>query len=170
MPHSLPLSVNNGQPPSVSRAIYRFRMTTKKKTESAVKAVLRENVIALIAYRDGVPPGQVGVTRLKALGFANGTAQRLLGREQDVNFEALQTLADGLGLEPWQLLVPGIDPAATPTLTGDTKPWAFPMVDEERYLALTPDARNFVQGKLASSIEEQELRAASRQPRLGNGR
>lgn len=144
-------------------------MSTTKKTESAVKRTIRRNVCALIGHREGILATQVGVSKIMKLGVANGTAQRLLSSEQDISLEVLQTLADGLSVSPWQLLVPDFEPAALPTLTGETKPWSFPLVDEQRYLALPREARTFVQGKLDAAIEEQERRSMDREPRIANG-
>lgn len=37
------------------------------------------------------------------------------------NLESIEIMADGFNLEPWQLLVPGLDPMSPPTLSADPK-------------------------------------------------
>ena len=50
------------------------------------------------------------------LGLKNGTAQRVLAGETSIGLELLAVLAEKLRVEPWQLLVPGLDPRALPSL------------------------------------------------------
>ena len=147
----LPLSVINGQPLSVKPDHYRARM------ESASKKTLRENVRAIIAFRAGINPEDVGVGRVIQLNLPNGTAQRLLGTDSDLRMDTIDVIARGLGVESWQLLVPALDPSKLPVIAGDTKPWPFQMVDELRYRALSAESRAFVQAKMDAAIEQREM-------------
>lgn len=125
--------------------------------ESASKKTLRENVRAIIAFRAGIRPEDVGVSRVIQLNLPNGTAQRLLGTDSDLRMDTIDVIARGLGVESWQLLVPSLDPAKLPVIAGDTKPWPFQMVDEPRYRALSPESRAYVQAKMDAAIEQREM-------------
>lgn len=118
-----------------------------------MKKILAENVAALLRHRDKMGPGaRVGVSKVMKLGFANGTAQRILGAGTSIGLDLLQELASKLGVKPWQLLVPGLNPAALPGLTEDATAWPFPLVDRSHYMALPDSDKGFVQSKLEDAI------------------
>jgi hypothetical protein len=94
------------------------------------------------------------VSRLIALGFSNGNAQRLLGGETSIGANLLQQVAEVFEVQPWQLLVPGLDPAEPPGLTADSTAWPFPLVDCRAYQALSAVERAYVQGALANAIAD----------------
>ena len=53
--------------------------------------------------------------------IGNGTASRMKERETSVGLDTLEKIAKFFGVEPWQLLVQGFDPASPPALsTGST--------------------------------------------------
>ena len=121
----------------------------------SVKDVVRDNVLALLTHVGGpLPAGQSGVTRLKNMGVAQGTAQRVLGGETSIGIDVLQQIAELFKLEPWQLLVPGLDPARVPGLTADTRAWPLPMVDRAAFYELGADDRAYVQGVLDEAISK----------------
>ena len=114
IPRSLPLSVMQSQPLSVRSSSYRIRM------QSEGKKTVRANVLAMLSHASEMRVGESGVTRLKKVGLAQGTAQRLLDDVSDVRLETLDQLSQGLNVEPWQLLVPSLNPAALPVLADKT--------------------------------------------------
>ncbi len=155
IPTSLPLSVITGQPISVTQFSYRIRMDKKpKKPESGSKRVARENVAALLKHKHGALRS-TGMGLLKAAGIPHGNAQRMM-EETDVSWGTLDQVAKVLGVDPWQLLVPGLDPAQLPTLANAPSLWPFPMVSEDRYLSLGPEDRAYVQAKADAAIESRE--------------
>jgi len=95
MRHRLPHSVMNGQPLSVGEFGYLMRMAFNSKKR------LVENVRAMLSIRDG----QSGVSDVMRLGFANGTAQRILD-DTEIRLGTLDQLAEKLKTSPWQLLAP----------------------------------------------------------------
>lgn len=158
MPYSLPPTVTYAQPQSVREAAYRFRM-------HAIKATIRENLLALLRFEKGeLPPGENGTSRLAKLAGKKGSwGQRLLD-ETDIGISVLADAAHMFGLQPWQLLVPGLDPGRKPALSGDASAWPFPMVSQADYWALPPEDRAWVQAKLDSAIRERMDVLSRRQP------
>jgi len=110
----IPHSVTSSQPHSVGNFAYRARMAPK------IKKVLGENAVALSAYRSPLRPNEKGTSRLIKLGLTNGTAQRVLDDESDISLAALETIAGGLRVDPWQLLVPDFHPERLPQLAAET--------------------------------------------------
>lgn len=91
--------------------------------------------------------------------ITNGTLDRIRRAESATSVDNLEILAEVFGIQAWQLLVPGL----RATLGADGMPevynlpdWPFDMVDRERYFALQEPQRAYVQGKLATAIEERE--------------
>jgi hypothetical protein len=74
--------------------------------KSNTKSVLRSNVLGRLGKLKELRAHETGVSRLVALGFSNGTAQRILDPEQDVRLVTLEQLAAKMKVKPWQLLVP----------------------------------------------------------------
>lgn len=56
---------------------------------------------------------------VKRGGGSNGTIGRMLQGDTSARIDAVADVAKVFGLEPWQLLVPGLDPAHPPTLEMD---------------------------------------------------
>lgn len=123
--------------------------------------ILGENVRALMQKRFG----KINVTRLaQAPGMSVGVA----GRIKDGGVVQTNKLADAaaaLGVEPWQLLVPGLDPDSLPRLANDETGWPFDLVNQQRYLALSKRARDLAQGYLMRVIEDLE----ASEKKQGNG-
>lgn len=81
--------------------------------KSDVKTVLKENVERVAKKRYG----RVNVSKLAAdTGIAIGGAQRVLSGEVSVGVELIQQIAAKCGLQPWQLLVPDMNPDAPPKI------------------------------------------------------
>lgn len=103
-----------------------------------IKRVLWENVAGLMRKRW---QGE-NLTRLaRESGCGPGTATRLKECQTSVGVDVLEKIAGVFDLEPWQLLVPGLDPAQPPTLQ--------PFSDEERalYERLVADVNRLAQLK-----------------------
>lgn len=130
MAASLPVSVTYRQPHTVGNVTYRNRMS--------IKQTVADNALALIKHRAGgsLPPKETsGVSRLQKAGVPGATAQRVLGRaEGGYTVEALEATAKGLDVLAWQLLVPGLNPAALPTLHPSVASFSPELTDRLRAL------------------------------------
>jgi hypothetical protein len=92
-------------------------------TKPDLKRVLWDNLVALMCKHWG---GE-NLTRLaREAECGPGTASRIKAQETSVGIDVLTKLAGPFDLQPWQLLVPGLDPEHPPTLK--------PVTDEERQL------------------------------------
>lgn len=86
--------------------------------EVDLKPVLWANVRALMVHRWGAE----NLTRLATEAkFGPGTATRIKKAETSVGLDVLEKLAKVLGVEPWQLLVPGMEADNPPALSPVTK-------------------------------------------------
>lgn len=82
-----------------------------------MRDVLAENLKALMEqspHLDRLPK----ITEASNRALTNGTLDRIRRAESDTDLGKLELLAAVFGLEPWQMLVPGLDPQAPPSLTG----------------------------------------------------
>jgi hypothetical protein len=95
--------------------------------QPTLKMTIRDNVRRLL----GLAEDESGVSRVMALGFSNGTAQRILDSETSIGVDVLEKLADGLKLAPWQLCVPNIEPDRVPRLEPVAFRWPFRQIDPE---------------------------------------
>ena len=78
----------------------------------ALQRIAAENIARAIEHRG---ESQSGVAR-RATGAHQTTIGRAAKAERNFRIGSLAAFADGLGYEPWQLLVPGFDPANPPKL------------------------------------------------------
>ena len=84
------------------------------KSAFTPRAVLRQNLKALMLNGDG-PRSQSALH--KKSGVAQATIGRILSVEgENARIETVDRIAKAYGLEPWQLLVAGMDPANAPVL------------------------------------------------------
>lgn len=98
-----------------------------------LKITVRDNIRRLLRLKEG----ESGVGRLMEHGFVNGTAQRILAGETSLGVDLLAKLAGAFRVQPWQLLVPGIDPDALPELHAPAARWPFPSIDRDQVLSLS---------------------------------
>jgi len=78
-----------------------------------LKSVLWANAQALMVHKYGTE----NLTRLAAEAkFGPGTATRIKKAETSVGLDVLEKLAGTFDVEPWQLLVPGMEPKNLPAL------------------------------------------------------
>lgn len=142
------------QPHSVDVLQYLQRMTKKDS-----KQVLWENVSRLMVKRYG----KENLTRLAAdSGVGPGTCTRIKVQSTSVGLEVVEAIAKALEAEPWQMLVPNLDPNKLPSLGGDSGQWPMPMVSKESFLSLPLDDRLFIQGYLHRMIEEKSASTGNR--------
>lgn len=92
-----------------------------KKT---IAAIVRENVQALRDYPPGAKRGQR--TFAEKCGIGEGTVWRISKGQDGTSVETLRAIAEAHGLQAWQLLVPGFDPANPPVMA--------PLTEAERKL------------------------------------
>jgi len=129
----------------------------------SIKEIVRDNLLALLRHDAGgeMPARQSGPSALsrKAGKTAPSWGQRYLD-ETDIGISRLEEVAKLWGLQPWQLLVPELDPDRPPTISGDVTAWPLPMVDQKEYRSLGPEDRAWVQSKMDSAIKDriEELR------------
>ena len=79
---------------------------------------LAQNVKALMAHREG--PTTQGELHRRS-GVAQATIGRVLKGDQTARVETVAMIARAYSLEPWQLLVPGMDPSNPPTIRAASK-------------------------------------------------
>lgn len=121
---------------------------------SDLPAIVAANIKAVLEHRLG---GPARVTDVINLGLANGTAQRLLAGETSLGVNLLQRVAEKLGVQPWQLLIEGLDPKSLPGLAGDSGPaWPFDF-EPERFEALLPKEQGMVE--FAARLELERIEA-----------
>ena len=112
--------------------------------EPDLKLVIRDNMRSLLGLR----PEDAGVAEVMRLGFANGSAQRLLAGATNINAKTLAKLAHGLHVKPWQLCVPNLDPERLPSLDVIAFRWPFRSIDPEVITGLVGTAAQSVENGL----------------------
>lgn len=99
-----------------------------------MKHVVRDNVRRLL----GLAPGASGVSELmRKSGLKNGSAQRVLAGETSIGLDLLAELARSFGLQPWQLLIEGLDPDRLPQVHEPSSRWPFRQIDQDAVASLT---------------------------------
>ena len=139
----LPDSITDSQPHSVAEEPYRAVMA------SDIKKVVRDNTLALL----GLAPGERGATaELVRLGLSNGDATRVLKAETSLGLDKIVQIANGLRVQPWQLLVPGLDPERLPALEQISFRWPFRNVDPEVITELVGTSAQQVENGLLATL------------------
>lgn len=87
-------------------------MTTRK----ALKAVLGENVAAIRAAKNLSQPKVAATAKRSGLDVGQTTVGRVERAAHAADVETIEALGKGLGVEPWQLLVPDLDVENPPSL------------------------------------------------------
>lgn len=78
-----------------------------------IKAVLRRNVKALMVAKWD----KENISRLaREAGIEQGGAMRVLDTSSMIQLDKIEKVAAALGVQPWELLVPGFDPSNRPLL------------------------------------------------------
>lgn len=129
------------------------------------KRVLWDNVVTLMKKKYG---GE-NLTRLALdAKFGPGTSTRLKKQVTSIGVDVIEKLAVVFELQPWQLLVPNLDPEAPPLLGGPDG-WPFPRLDRRRFDQLEAEDKVELQGALRERIEKLEADAIHRQLRQAEG-
>lgn len=89
----------------------------KKPKPSALRAVLAANVAAL---REVKPMGGIRAWGDR-IGVGEATVDRILKGSGAVQIDSLEAVANGFDVDPWQILVPELDPRRLPELVDPTK-------------------------------------------------
>ncbi len=113
-----------------------------------LKLVIRNNVRTLL----GLAAGEPGVARVMALGFSNGTAQRILDDTTSIGVDVLGKLAEALKVQAWQLCVPNIEADRLPTTEQVSFRWPFRQIDPEVITGLVGTAAQGVENGLLASL------------------
>lgn len=74
------------------------------------RRVLADNIAAM---REAKPQGGQRAWA-KRIGIGEATLIRMVKGDSDVQMSSVQAVAEGFGLQLWQILVPGLDPANLP--------------------------------------------------------
>ncbi|WP_137860779.1 helix-turn-helix transcriptional regulator [Variovorax sp. 3P27G3] len=119
-----------------------------KKPDS--KLVLWENIATLMKAKYG----RENLTRLATEAKVGpGTVSRIKAHETSVGLDVVEAIARIFKLEPWQLLVPGLDATSLPTLSTGSAAWPFPSLDRNAVFALPPEKRGKIEGYIESVLE-----------------
>ena len=113
MPSSIPNPVRGGQPLSVGALQYRKRMAEQPSD------YLWQNLCALTGLTD--PSVDVMHKALHGC-VSRGTVQRIKERDGHRATDVLRNIAQALGVEVWQLLVPGVGRESLPTVNAQPRP------------------------------------------------
>jgi hypothetical protein len=113
-----------------------------------LKLTIKKNVRALL----GVPDGKSGVSLLISKGVPHGTAQRVLDESTGIGVEVLERVAEALGVDPWQLCVPELDPARLPSTEPASFRWPFRQIDPDVITGLVGTAAQGVENGLLASL------------------
>lgn len=109
MEHSIPACGNLVNHYREVRAIKIPRMGRK-----TTKAILWENIKALMLHHWK----EINLYRLaNDAGIGLGGASRLKAQKTETRLSTIEKVANVWKLEPWQLLLPGLDPGNTPVFT-----------------------------------------------------
>jgi transcriptional regulator with XRE-family HTH domain len=82
-------------------------------TASATAQILAANLAGLMAAHSELNSNP---KLAKKTELSTGTISRLRNSDVDANLDTLERLARAFQVDPWQLLVPGMDPKNVPTL------------------------------------------------------
>ena len=89
-------------------------------------------------------------------GIPQSTTGRARGRSNAIKIDSLEKIAAALGLEPWQLLHPDVSPQKSPVVQEGEEGFLFKRLTAERFNALDPEVRLFLEGRFLQLLEEEE--------------
>lgn len=110
--------------------------------------------------------------KLEALAAKSGVGKSTIARarngENALRIDNLEDIARAFNLEPWQMLVDGVDPTDPPKLRDEGathSSWPFAgVISEDDYMSLPEDAkeaiREFVEMKVANSAKHFRKKAS----------
>lgn len=87
-----------------------------------LKSILGTNVLRIRSARGLSQPGVSAAAKHAGLDVGQTTVGRVERAVHAADIETIEALGRGLGVEPWQLLIPGLDPAAPPSINEDALP------------------------------------------------
>lgn len=94
--------------------------------DPTARAVLWANVSALMRHHWR----KENLSRLaREANIGPGSASRIKDQETSVGIDIVQAVADVFGLQPWQLMTPGLDPKSPPA-------YVMPASEYRHYLAM----------------------------------
>lgn len=117
----------------VNRTRYKAVITIPGMDRPASSKVLWNNVKALMDHHYG----EENLNRLaREAKFGPGTASRIKEQKTSAGLDTLDKVARAFNLETWQLLVPGLDPAAPPAAVPQPRlsPSELSQVEQARQL------------------------------------
>lgn len=108
-------------------ASYHAEMPSRGK---ALKLVVGENVLALMKARNLKQQHVAALAKQRGAPIDQTTVGRIARAEIPTTVDRLHAIALGIGVQPWQLLIEGLDPHTLPQIGADSLP-----VDERKLLA-----------------------------------
>lgn len=160
MPNIVPHSVHQAQPHSVWEPFYRLPIM-----ESDPKKFLWKNICSLMPGPGGKDPSIDDVTKKTKVG--RGTIQRIKEGNTSCGLDVVTKLATAFGIDPWQLLVPNIDPNRLPRLDNETFRWPFRNVDMEMITGLVGSPAVAVENGLLVALAAAGISPRKRTGTLG---
>jgi hypothetical protein len=113
-----------------------------------LRIVVRDNVRRLL----DITPGESGVQRLINLGISTGAAQRLMAVQTSIGRVLLEEIASKLRVQPWQLLVPALDPRNPPVLGQTSHRWPFRSISQQSIAELSDGEAEAVEAGLRVAL------------------
>jgi hypothetical protein len=82
-----------------------------------LRLTLKQNIAAMSA----VKPQGGRRAWAKRIGIGEATLTRMIQGDSDVQLSSVHAVAEGFGLQTWQILVPGLDPGNLPVYIGEAE-------------------------------------------------
>lgn len=145
----------------------------KEVKASHIRKLIAQNVTAVIQAEDA--SAGKGIKKLMAIGLSRGTAGRLVTpANTSWNIDLLEQVAAHLHVQPWELLLPDLNPAkggGVRSVQGlRAKQWPFVKVSREDLADLTPKEMDRLEMTMRTRIEEIRSDRDSETPGEGRAR
>jgi hypothetical protein len=134
-------------------------------TEIDPKKYLWKNICALMESPEGREPSIDDVTSRTKVG--RGTVQRIKEGNTSCGLDVVTKISGAFGIEPWQLLVPNIDPHRLPRLDEEPLRWPFRNVDRELIAGLVGSPAIAVENGLLVALAAAGISPRKRTGTLG---